>query len=397
LYEIEIHFGKNDAVPTSEFLLKKFNYLGNTVFFNSVKNPNQILSDYYNSDTKIARYIRRWAYIPESMVKVFENGRVFLKEGNLPRYKKFQTEYDGKALKSIYYTEFSTQQGTEELAAILQNSAFEYPKSTKLIQMLIKAPANHSATILDFFAGSGTTLHATMQLNAEDGGNRQCILVTNNENKIAEEVCYERNKRVIQGYTNSKGEAVPGLTNNNLRYYKCGFVPNQNTPKNRRQLVLQSTDLLCIKENCYTEVSIQPTASLPATRPDGVPKSGEDAIRVFEGKEKFLMVIYDELAVEHAIAVIKTLPKPVSVYTFSPDADPYTDEFEEVSDKVTLCALPDAILQAYRRVAPKKRSKLRIEAPELPNEAEVSVQRPTSAGESLDLFNTLPAEEGDEA
>jgi adenine-specific DNA-methyltransferase len=50
-----------------------------------------------------------------------------------------------------------------------------------------------------------------MQLNAEDGGNRQCILVTNNENNIAEEVCYERNRRVIQGYTNSKGELGAGL------------------------------------------------------------------------------------------------------------------------------------------------------------------------------------------
>ncbi len=46
--------------------------------------------------------------------------------------------------------------------------------------------------VLDFFAGSGTTLHATMQLNAEDRGHRQCILVTNNENNICEEVTYER-------------------------------------------------------------------------------------------------------------------------------------------------------------------------------------------------------------
>jgi adenine-specific DNA-methyltransferase len=71
--------------------------------------------------------------------------------------------------------------------------------------------------------GSGTTLHATMQLNAEDGGNRQCILVTNNENYICEEVTYERNRRVIQGYNNSKGNRVNGLSNNNIRYYKTEF------------------------------------------------------------------------------------------------------------------------------------------------------------------------------
>ena len=77
-----------------------------------------------------------------------------------------------------------------------------------------------------------------MQLNAEDGGNRQCILVTNNENNICEEVTYERNKRVIQGYTNAKGTQVPGLTNNNLRYYKTGFVPSAKTEVNRRLLTI---------------------------------------------------------------------------------------------------------------------------------------------------------------
>ena len=83
---------------------------------------------------------------------------------------------------------------------------FSTPKPTRLIKQLLRLSISSSPTILDFFAGSGTTLDATMQLNAEDGGNRQCILVTNNENNICEEVTYERNKRVIEGYTNSKGQ-----------------------------------------------------------------------------------------------------------------------------------------------------------------------------------------------
>ena len=64
-----------------------------------------------------------------------------------------------------------------------------------LIKYLLKISNPHykSLSILDFFAGSGTTLHATMQLNAEDGGHRKCILVTNNENNICEVVTYEGN------------------------------------------------------------------------------------------------------------------------------------------------------------------------------------------------------------
>lgn len=80
------------------------------------------------------------------------------------------------------------------------------------MQRVLDFASDKTSTILDFFAGSGTTLHATMQLNAEDGGHRQCILVANNENNICEEITYERSKRVINGYTTPKGEEVPGLT-----------------------------------------------------------------------------------------------------------------------------------------------------------------------------------------
>ena len=60
--------------------------------------------------------------------------------------------------------------------------------------------------IVDFFAGSGTTGHAVLELNKEDSGTRKFILCTNNENKIAEEVCYPRIEKVIVGYKNLNGE-----------------------------------------------------------------------------------------------------------------------------------------------------------------------------------------------
>ena len=140
----------------------------------------------------------------------------------------------------------STKTGSTELSDIIGSSdIFGYPKPSKLIKFLLSLQ-NNDITVLDFFAGSGTTLHAVMQLNKEDGGHRKCILVTNNENNICENVTYLRNKRVIQGYTTSKGKKIPGLTGNTLRYYKTDFISRDQTPRNMRALVAASTDLLCI-------------------------------------------------------------------------------------------------------------------------------------------------------
>ncbi len=98
-----------------------------------------------------------------------------------------------------------------------KKSVFAYPKSVELIRMLIDSITydNKTCTILDFFAGSGTTGHAVMKLNAEDGGNRRFILCTNNENNICREVTYERIRRVIEkeGYEAS------------LKYYKVDYIP----------------------------------------------------------------------------------------------------------------------------------------------------------------------------
>lgn len=86
-------------------------------------------------------------------------------------------------------------------------------KPTKLIKQLINYCKNKNATILDFFAGSGTTGHAVIQLNKEDGGKRKYILCTNNENKICEEVTYKRLQNIQ--------EELP----HNLKYFKTDFTP----------------------------------------------------------------------------------------------------------------------------------------------------------------------------
>jgi len=197
--------------------------------------------------------------------------------------------------------------------------------------------------ILDFFAGSGTTLHATMQLNAEDGGNRQCILVTNNENNICEEVTYERNRRVILGYTNTKGEWANGFKNNNLRYYQVDFVDSAKTEVNRRKLTVLSTNLLQIKEECYLDI----------TKAEGFDCSKCSIHSNEHGK--YMVVIYHSRTqiettelLSNWIASRTDLSEKVKIYAFGHETEIIVDDFYVVADKIDAVPLPDAIYNAYR-------------------------------------------------
>ncbi len=185
-----------------------------------------------------------------------------------------------------------------------------------------------------------------MMLNAEDGGKRQCILCTNNENGICENVTYERNKRVIQGYTKPNGEHVEGLHDNNLRYYRTAFVGREHSMRNMRRLVNLSTDMLCIKENLYTE---QPTMGGVKTHPQ--------VFRFFDNGQKQMLVIYREEYIEEIVGIIERMDvsAPIKVYVFSPSDDPASDLFEPVADKVEPTALPAAIYNTYKRILPKRR------------------------------------------
>ena len=87
-------------------------------------------------------------------------------------------------------------------------------KPIKLIKQLINYHKGKDITILDFFAGSGSTGHAVIDLNNEDEGNRKYILCTNNENKICEEITYKRLSNVLSEQKNY----------NNLKYYKTDFI-----------------------------------------------------------------------------------------------------------------------------------------------------------------------------
>lgn len=304
---------------------------------------------------------RSWMTNKERVEEWISETRVYfgLNGKGAPQLKRYLSEVQQGVVPTTYWSYDDcghNDEARKELKELFSHPPFDSPKPTRLIkQVLNVASSNQNAHILDFFAGSGTTLHATMQLNAEDGGHRQCILVTNNENGICEQVTYERNKRVIQGYTTPKGQAVEGLHNNNLRYFRTNFIPRERTQRNMRALVNAATDLLCIKENLYEELpvdSLQLSVRLTSKH-----------FRLFGDNKRKMMVIYDERAIPYIVKWLneETFSKPstpnskLKIYVFSPGPYAWDDDFAPVIDRVELCALPEAIYQAYKNVLPKKK------------------------------------------
>jgi adenine-specific DNA-methyltransferase len=171
-----------------------------------------------------------WRWSKEKFEKEYQKDIIIEKDakGNYMAYTKDRLSDDGAKLMKYknLITNISSTTGTTELTNIFGDKIFDYPKPKELLKRIINLSSTQNSIILDFFAGSGTTGHAVLELNKEDGGNRQFILCTNNENNICEEVTYERLNKVINGYTTPKGKEVQGISAN-LKYLKTKLEPKE--------------------------------------------------------------------------------------------------------------------------------------------------------------------------
>ena len=237
-------------------------------------------------------------------------------------------------VKSFWYSPKynAAAHGTKLLEDILgKNRAFEYPKSLYAVLDTLIATTSDNSIVLDFFAGSGTTAHAVLELNKIDDGKRQVILNTNNENDICKNVCYPRVKNVINGYKNKKGRKIEGF-GENLKYFKTSFVPAKLTDSNKEKLTKQSVEMLSLKENTFESVL------------------DLDNIKIFKNNDHYTGILFDEEEIQNFKEQIKDFDLPVSVYVFSLGDDNFAEEFSDIKDKVKVCSIPVAILRVYKRI-----------------------------------------------
>ena len=169
---------------------------------------------------QLPREGKRWQIGLETARELEQDGKLEIVDGIVKKAIYPEDEINKKRFEP-FWSHFSAnevgtaQNGKDELNSIMERAVgFDTVKPIKLIaELTTHFPSD--ILILDFFAGSGTTGHAVMKLNAEDGGNRKFILCTNNENNICRDVTYERIKRVIakEDYKAS------------LKYFKVDYLP----------------------------------------------------------------------------------------------------------------------------------------------------------------------------
>ncbi|MCB9811259.1 site-specific DNA-methyltransferase [Candidatus Nomurabacteria bacterium] len=252
---------------------------------------------------------------------VVRNGKptVYYKRRELGRVKPTSFWYGSKYNANAY--------GTRLLAKILPDTNFDFPKSLYSVIDCIDMFLPKDGLCLDYFAGSGTTGHAVLELNKSDGGDRKFILCTNNESKIAEEVTYPRIKAVINGYADQTG--IPA----NLRYFKTDFVDkNKVSDDTRRELVERATEMICVKEDTFTK------------------KYDNKKYKIYENSGYVSAILYDLDSIDDFKEKLEGLGKKASIYVFSLSNETFPSDFNDLSIKYKLTPIPESILEVYRKL-----------------------------------------------
>ncbi len=191
--------GKKEDVPSLHFPIY-YDEANNKIYIDEeVKSKNNLIKII---PYQVVGVLGRWTWSKEKMIN--ERHKLIVKKvnGEWKLHKKqYKQDEMGKLPNSIIKSELArTELGSLELKEIMGEKVFDYPKSTKLMKHLISisTSTNSNDIILDFFAGSGTTAQAVMELNVEDRGNREFILVQIDEEIKEDESAYDFCKNVLK-------------------------------------------------------------------------------------------------------------------------------------------------------------------------------------------------------
>ncbi len=186
----------------------------------SIINPNTN-EEVWPSESTVWRYERNY------MNELLKDDRLFwgLKGTNFPRFKNFVTEVQKGVVPTTWWNrEFAgdNQEARREFRSIFNEAEddFATPKPTLLLTKILQIATNKDSLILDSFAGSGTTAHAVLELNKEDGGNRKFILVEQED--YANTITAERVRRVIKGVKTAKNKNLKNGLGGSFSYFELG-------------------------------------------------------------------------------------------------------------------------------------------------------------------------------
>ena len=282
-----------------------------------------------------------WRWSKDKVQWGIENGYIVFKK-NKDNWKVYIKQYQfvdnennirERTLPYRALISFLNSEGSQELNNVVNQTIFKFPKSVGLIEFCLNLFEDKNLTILDFFAGSGTTGHAVMSLNSKDNGNRKFILCTNNENEICEKVTYTRISNVINGYKNLKNEKIDGI-DSNLKYFKTSFVNyNRNRDQLKIDLTRNCTEMLCLKENVFN-----------------LYKESED-YRIYKQNDKYMAVFYDfeSPSLEELKDIMNKLEGEKILYCFTLDTELNRNNFRGWKN-IRLEPIPQKILEVYKRI-----------------------------------------------
>ncbi|MFH1402446.1 MAG: site-specific DNA-methyltransferase [Patescibacteria group bacterium] len=276
--------------------------------------------------------------------KETKNSPLLDQNGNKAKYniytKSYLEERKGKGVKPRNFLtdkKFLNRRGSDYLKTLGLN--FPYSKPKELIDHLMKiAHIPQDAIILDFFAGSGTTGEAVLDLNNEEKSKRRFILCTNNEGQIAEEVCYPRIEKIIKGFIKqNNGKTKIGGLGGNLQYYRTDLIPVERidniNDKQRHELTEKAGQMIAIKENTFEEVEICEWYQIFENKN----KTRKTAIYFRENTDKF----------EELVNKIKNTKTVLYVFSYG-RIDKKT--FKYLDKNITIEDIPEPILEIYKEI-----------------------------------------------
>lgn len=399
-----------DPITKPQNSIKTLTFPAGSLIFKTIENdtiepgiygtnkfPNKLLDKLIvenNTNQNEVRFENRFtweqAYLEDQLDK---KTQLFVSKDIVISYKK--ANYNNEVPPNLIDASVgvsTTEEAGKYLFSMFGTKVFDYPKPVDLIKYILRF--KKSDIVLDFFAGTGTTGQAVMELNEEENAKRQFILATNNENGIMDDVCLPRTKKVIEGYdfigTQSdilyeqkitwsefnkaeehlkkieeiiedkkddyliiKSEVKNGYLKiigekekngtykglgNSLKYYQTEFVGSNNilsaTDEDKSSLAHKAGYLLSIAENTLEEIELS------------------SCFQLFENDKKVTAIYFKEelTEMETFLEKVENIKKPISIYLFSWGN---RSEFEALFDHlehITIKSIPQPILEIYKKI-----------------------------------------------